>query len=102
MATNIITITREIHRNAVVIDPLTEFPDAVGTIASHHERQVIRRSHYDDNCDGPSSYVRGLKQIDAAIGILKMARRDLQAMAKHVCRYDEDDYCMFCGKDGRA
>ena len=42
------------------------------------------------------------RQIDRSIGRLKRARKDAQALRAHTHDWDQNDYCVICGADGRA
>jgi hypothetical protein len=43
-----------------------------------------------------------LKEIDYAFSVLKKARKEAQFLKTHTHEWDNDEYCIFCGADGRA
>lgn len=93
-----------VHKDALVIQPSTEFSDAVRRLCERLHDNATRTSHYWElgGAEGPSPYADAMKQIDATIGQLKRVRADLQKLDGHIHHWNEDDYCDICGMDGRA
>lgn len=80
------------------------FDESIAFLASNRISQSNRQNSYYENggCDGIPPYRQALNEIDAAIGKLKAARREMQEIASHMHEWDSDDYCRICGADGRA
>jgi hypothetical protein len=93
---------RHVHKNSLIIEPRTPLREAVELLTERHEREICRSAEYADNAGEEPPYREALKDIDAAIGALKAARREMQALAGHRHRWNSDDYCTICGADGRA
>lgn len=93
---------RYVHNQAIVIEPLTGMREAVQRIAGRIEDQACRSAEYADLAGDDSPYPSVLADIDATIGYLKRYRADMQRLAGHAHRWDEDDHCSICGADGRA
>lgn len=80
------------------------FDDAIALLADNRISQANSQNQYWENgdCDTFPPYRQALNEIDAAIGKLKAARREMQAIASHMHEWNDDDYCRICGADGRA
>lgn len=93
-----------VHNKAIIIDPFEEFSSAVLRLYERLEDSTMKSAEYWDlsGGEGPNPYRRSLNQIDAAIGMLKRQRSEMQRLARHVHDYNENDYCTICGADGRA
>lgn len=50
----------------------------------------------------PGPYVRLLGVLDVASEIIERHKERLRFLQQHFCQYDERDYCVHCGRDGRA
>jgi hypothetical protein len=96
--------TVEVPHNSIVISPLTPFSEQMTTLIERNEARVLRCQESFDlgDCEGIWPYQDALNQIDASIGLLKRARREMQALAKHIHDFGMNDYCTVCGADGRA
>jgi hypothetical protein len=95
---------KPVHKDAIVSDPGEPLPDIIKSLYSRMESQTCRSQQYYELGDpgGISPYRQSLNEIDASIGLLKRYRREIQQLAGHTHRWDDDDYCSICGADGRA
>jgi len=80
--------------------------DSVEQIAAFYPSLVNRAEQWFE-LSGVSGNVRSpyqvsLNHIDAAIGRLKRLRKEMQDLSVHRHEWSEDDYCIYCGADGRA
>ena len=104
LSTSSLARTVEVPHNSIVISPLMPFSDQVATLNERNVARVVRSQESFDlgDCEGISPYQDALNQIDASIGLLKRARREMQELAQHPHQWGGDDYCTICGADGRA
>ena len=66
-------------------------------------RETARSAEYEALAgEAPTAYGELLQSIDRAIGGLKRFRAQAQALSQHSHLWDENDYCVYCGADGRA
>lgn len=91
-----------VHCNAVIIEPGADFLASVMTLASRLEKETCRSAEFAELGGEPGPYPLTLGNIDATIGFLKHFRSQMQMLANHTHRWDTDDFCSVCGKDGRA
>lgn len=82
----------------------TPLNESVVSLAEGLERRASREAQYWDlaGCEGPSPYTQALNEVDAAIGALKRARRQIQHMRNHEHRWGGEGFCTICGWDGNA
>ena len=80
------------------------FDDAILMLADNRISQANRQNQFYElgDCDTIPPYRQALNEIDAAIGKLKAARREMQQIAGHMHKWDDNDYCYICGADGRG
>lgn len=95
---------RFVHNEAIVSDPGEPLPETIERLYSRMDRLTCRWQEYYELGDpgGKSPFRQSLDELDAAIGLLKRYRREMQSLAGHSHRWNEDDYCSVCGADGRA
>lgn len=62
----------------------------------------MRSAEYANLAGEGDPYGDTLRDIDRTIGFLKRYRLEMQSLAGHEHRWNEDDYCDVCGADGRA
>lgn len=93
---------RYIHNNSIIIEPGAELLESVKRLADRLEDETTREAQGCDLAGEEPPYPRVLGDIDAAIGYLKEYREQIQRLAGHSHKWNEDDYCSICGADGRA
>lgn len=95
---------RPVHNDAIVSDPHEPLPETIQRLYSRMDRLTCQSQHYYELGDpgGISPFRQSLNELDAAIGLLKRCRREMQTLAGHAHRWNDDDYCSICGADGRA
>lgn len=93
---------RSIHVNAIVVEPRAELTETLERLTSRLYSETCRSAEFADCAGEEPPYREVLGQIDAAIGKLKRFRSEVQSLAHHAHVWSEDDYCVHCGRDGRA
>jgi hypothetical protein len=93
---------RYVHNNARVIQPGAALLASVRCLSERLQDETMRSAEYAHLAGEGDPYGDTLRDIDATIGYLKHFRREMQALAGHEHRWNEDDYCSICGADGRA
>lgn len=91
-----------VHNNAIVLEPGANLLESIQRLAARFEGEATRRAEYASSGGDESPYPTALGEIDAVIGFLKRFRADIQALSVHQHKWDSNDYCVFCGADGRA
>lgn len=94
----------DLERQYTLVSKNYEFDQAIAFLADQRINQANRSNQYYElgDAEGMPPYRQALNEIDAAIGRLKAARREMQQIAGHAHRWNDDDYCSVCGADGRA
>jgi hypothetical protein len=93
---------RSIHNSAIVIDPGAELYDSIDRLTGRMESELCRSAESADLAGEEPPYRDALADIDRTIGYLKHFRAEIQRLAGHTHRWNENDYCDLCGADGRA
>ena len=93
---------RPVHNDAIVSDPLEPLPETIQCLYSRMERLTCRAQQFFElgGHEGVPPCRQALNEIDSAIGLLKRYRREMQSLARHAHRWDDNHYCEICGADG--
>lgn len=52
--------------------------------------------------EGAMTYAEYAKELEVVQLMVKIQIDRLMKLQSHICEYNEDDYCVYCGRDGRA
>jgi hypothetical protein len=52
--------------------------------------------------DAPRPYHKSKRDLQRLIGYANREIKAIQQLERHTHEWDEEDYCMICGADGRA